>query len=74
VIDLTTEPLLMLSGCKRQAGIGKSYRSMHRYVRQGVRRGGRVVKLAVIQTPTGMATSLEAYRRFIAELTEANHD
>ena len=70
MIDPATETVLMLSSCKRQAGIGKSYRSLLRYTR-GVRRGHRRICLECIQTPTGLATSVEAYRRFINQLTEA---
>lgn len=76
MIDPATETVLMLSSCKRQAGIRKSYRSLLRYVKEGVpvvdaRGRSAVVRLAWVQLPNGIATSLEAYRRFIAQLTEA---
>jgi hypothetical protein len=69
VIDLT-ETMFLLSDGARQPGIGKSYSSLYRYARHGVRRGDQVTRLESIRTPTGLATSLEAYQRFIEKLNE----
>lgn len=74
-IDPRTETVFLLSEA-RHHGIRKSYRSLHRYVTEGVpvmnAIGRRVViRLARIDLPTGMATSLEAYHRFVEALTSA---
>jgi len=73
-IDVKTETVFLLSDGVRIKGVQKSYRSLYRYVTDGVpvmdRFGRRVViRLAKVELPTGMATSVEAYYRFIEQLT-----
>lgn len=75
--DLKKEPLYPLRLAVRFAPkSSRTGRSLHvsalyRWAK-GVRSpSGRCVRLAVVRCPSGLATSREAMRRFLAELSEA---
>lgn len=69
MIDPATETVFLLSDGVRTPGVSKSYRSLYRYVTVGAQGCSRLVKLDHIRTPSGMATSVEAYWRFIRDLS-----
>lgn len=67
-IDIEREDIFLLSDGPSR--VKKSYSTLKRYIDTGVRNQstGIVVRLASIYLPTGLATSIQAYRRFLMQL------
>ena len=75
MIEIGQEQVFLLSEGPRVIGVEKSYHTLYRYVTNGVpvcgsRSRRRVVKLESVQLPGGIATSVEAYTRFIQQLNK----
>lgn len=75
-IDIEAEDVFLLSEGQRKQAVGKSYTRLREYIVNGVpiadENGRRImIKLESIKLPTGLATSVEAYGRFIRRLNGA---
>lgn len=70
-IDAKTEDTFLIANS--EAKIGKSYYSVHKYIRYGVEKDGRKIFLQSIDLPGGLGTSVEAYYRFVEEMNRRPH-